>query len=349
MKHSLKLKAGEWVEVRSKEEILGTLDKKGQLDGQPFMPQMFKYCGRRLQVFKRAHKTCDTVFPIRGRRLADSVHLETRCDGEAYGGCQAGCLIFWKEAWLKRVDGPAPASERSNASDEPVHDSDHGCTEEDVLAGVYAPGQQGEPDPAYICQATQLPYATTDLQWWDLRQYLEDFTSGNTSLWNIIKGSVYATYQMLSNAGIGLGPIMRRVYDKLHPLWKGTLFPRSTGTIPLNQPTPLQSQPLNLQPGELVRVKPHTEILKTLNTENKNRGLLFDAEMVPFCGGTYRVLRRVSKILDEKTGKMSRMRTESIILEGVFCLARYSHCRMFCPRSIYAYWREIWLERVSER
>src|SRR5882762_6251854 len=103
MPTSLKLRASEWVEVRSKEEILKTLDKQGQLEGLSFMPQMFQYCGKRFQVFKRAHKTCDTVFPIRGRKMADAVHLETRCDGAAYGGCQAGCLIFWKEAWLKRV------------------------------------------------------------------------------------------------------------------------------------------------------------------------------------------------------------------------------------------------------
>jgi len=343
------LKVGDWVEVRSKEEILGTLDRKGQLEGQPFMPQMFKYCGQRFQVFKRAHKTCDTVFPIRGRRLADSVHLETRCDGEAYGGCQAGCLIFWKGAWLKRVGGPAGAADGMNVSDELAADSGYGCTEKDVLAGVYAPGQRDEPDPAYVCQATQLPYATTDLRWWDLRQYLEDFTSGNVGLWTIVKGSVYASYYMLSNAGLGLGRSMRWFYNKFRPLWKGTLFPRSTGTISVGQPTPLQSQPLNLQPGELVRVKPHAEILKTVNAENKNRGLYFDAEMVPYCGGTYRVLKRVTNILDEKTGKMSRMKTASIILEGVFCQARYSHCRMFCPRAIYPYWREIWLERVAEK
>ena len=56
-----KLQAGDWVEVRSKEEILRTLDKQGRLDGLPFMPQMFQYCGKRFRVFKRAHKTCDTI------------------------------------------------------------------------------------------------------------------------------------------------------------------------------------------------------------------------------------------------------------------------------------------------
>ena len=102
------LRAGDWVEVRSKEEILATLDENGRLEGLPFMPQMLQYCGQRFQVFKRAGKTCSEVRGPKGvvyvsRRLHDTVHLEHRCDGRAYGGCQAGCLIFWKEAWLKPV------------------------------------------------------------------------------------------------------------------------------------------------------------------------------------------------------------------------------------------------------
>src|SRR5262245_4619897 len=132
----LNLRAGEWVEVRSKEEILKTLDRQGQMEGLPFMPQMFQYCGNRFQVFKRAHKTCDTVFPIRGRRMANAVHLETRCDGKAYGGCQAGCLIFWKEAWLKRANNEESSIEPSIPPDSPGAPLSNGmCTEEDVLAG----------------------------------------------------------------------------------------------------------------------------------------------------------------------------------------------------------------------
>src|ERR1700723_1708628 len=99
-KHSV----GGWVEVRSKAEILSTLDSNAELDGMPFMPEMFAFCGKRFQVYKRAHKTCDTVFPVRGRRVADAIHLETRCDGSAHGGCQAGCLLFWKMAWLTPLD-----------------------------------------------------------------------------------------------------------------------------------------------------------------------------------------------------------------------------------------------------
>src|SRR5262249_52779677 len=105
------LRAGEWVEVRSKDEILRTLDNKARLDELPFMPQMFQYCGQRFRVFKRAHKTCDTVNDYKGRHMEAAVHLEgIRCDGLAYGGCEAGCLIFWKEAWLKKVPDGGPGS-----------------------------------------------------------------------------------------------------------------------------------------------------------------------------------------------------------------------------------------------
>ena len=103
-----RLRAGDWIEVRSKQEILGTLDKQGRLDGMPFMPQMFQYCGKRFKVYKRAHKTCDTIalnWDSPGRSVPDGIHLDLRCDGKAYGGCQAVCLIFWKEQWLKQVDG----------------------------------------------------------------------------------------------------------------------------------------------------------------------------------------------------------------------------------------------------
>ena len=112
----------------------------------------------------------------------------------------------------------------------------------------------------------------------------------------------------------------------------------------MGQPTPTCS--LNLQPGELVRVKSHKDILATIDKNYFNRGLAFDAELVPSCGKTFRVQARVSKFIDEKTGKMKTLKTPAVILEGVWCESRYSNCKMFCPRAIYSWWREIWLERV---
>jgi hypothetical protein len=338
-----KLKVGDWVEVRSREEILRTLDREGQLDGMPFMPEMFAYCGKKFQIYKRAHKTCDTVFPVRGRWVDRSVHLATRCDGQAHGGCQAGCLIFWKEAWLKRMDRDAPdhAARPVRAQREQTTAV---CTELDVWAKAQMSDSAGG-SPTYVCQATRLPYFTTDLAWWEIRQYFEDVHSGNVGLGRILSGLIYSMYYNLSQAGIGLGRPMRWLYDRLSPLWGGPLFPRKPGTIPVGSATPTTN--LNLQPGEWVRVKPHEQILQTIDAENRNRGMVWDAEMVPYCGGTYRVLKRVTRIIDEKTGKMLEMKNPCIILDLVVCQSRYSECRMFCPRAIYPYWREVWLERAG--
>src|SRR6266850_4340760 len=345
----MKLRAGDWVEVRSKEEILGSLDKKGQLEGVPFMPQMFQYCGEKFEVYKRAHKTCDTVNPVRSLRVPDTVHLELRCDGEAYGGCQAACLLFWKTAWLKLVN---ETEEKVTQSPKSEHVGSVGsankspCTEADVWAGTQTGNSNVADGPRYVCQATQLPYFGTILPWWDIRQYFQDLTAGNITFGRLVRGALYASYYNLIQSGIGLGRPLRWLYDKFQSVRGGIPFPRRTGTIPTDQPTP--SGTLDLQPGELVRVKSHKDILATLNTDSKNRGLYFDAECVPFCGDIYRVRTRLNKYIDEKTGKLITMKNSSIILEGAWCQARYSNCRMFCPRSIYPWWRELWLERVSE-
>jgi hypothetical protein len=336
MPKNTQLRVGDWVEVRSKAEILGTLDSNSQLDGMPFMPEMFAFCGKRFQVYKRAHKTCDTVFPVRGRRVDGAIHLDTRCDGSAHGGCQASCLLFWKEAWLKPIDRNSVNFTEGTAAIGQ-------CTESDVWAQT----RTGPPDsePTYVCQATRLPYATTDLDWWDFSQYVEDYRSGNVGLWRIICGGIYFLYYWLTDAGFKVGRPMRWFYDHFYPLWRGAPFPRRTGTIPDGKPTPTDI--LNLQPGELVRIKPYKEILKSLNTRNRNRGLYFDAEEVPYCDKTYRVLKRVDQIINERTGKMRKMQTPCVILDSVICESRYSECRLFCPRSIYSYWREIWLARVE--
>jgi hypothetical protein len=343
---SSKLKAGDWVEVRSKEEILETLDKDGCLNGMPFMPEMFAFCGKRFQVYKRAHKTCDTINPVRGRRVEHAVHLETRCNGSAHGGCQATCLLFWKDAWLKPVSNAtsAPAETRNRLVSLTAASTSSTCSEADVWNHSIGNGAPG-PDPVYVCQATRLPDATSNLNWWDVRQYIEDYRSGNVGLWRIFCGLTYFLFLGVSKLNNRLGCRMRQFYDLAHPVWKGSPFPRKPGAIPNDQTTP--SRALGLQPGELVKIKSHDEILQTLNTRSRNRGLYFDAEEVPYCGGTYRVLKQVTKIINEHTGRMQEMKTPAFILDSVICQSRYSECRLFCPRSIYSYWREIWLERVG--
>lgn len=342
----MKACAGDWVEVLSKEEILRTLDKNGRLDGLPFMPQMFKYCGQRFRIYKTASKTCDTVSGhYAGLRLQDGYHLNLRCDGQAYGGCQADCLIFWKGAWLKPVDGPVqvqyvPARVHSPSGEAA---SSARCTEIDVLGATMRQDAGGA--ARYSCQATELLNYTKPLSWWDARQYVDSYRSGNVTLPQIARGFFYLFYYYGTLAfSDRWGRPARWLYNRFQAITGGIPFPRLKGTIPLGQRTPRRD--LGLRPGDLVRVRSHEEILATLDVKRSNRGLSFDAEFVPFCGKVFRVSTYVERFVDEKTGQMRRMKTPAVILEGVSCKALYSGQRMFCPRGIHLWFREIWLERA---
>jgi hypothetical protein len=348
-----KLRADDWVEVRSKEEILRTLDNQGRLDGMPFMPEMFKYCGKRFKVYKRAHKTCDTIvhnWKSPGRHLGDGIHLNLRCNGTAHGGCQAACLVYWKEAWLKpvyEVERPAGTLPNSAAPQSEGSSGNGGCTESDVLAAARADDPKAGGEPRYACQATQALDFTTPLPWWDFRQYVEDYTSGNVTLGQIFRGFLWSGYfygTLAFNQRFGMPA--RWLYDRFQSSWGGLPYPRHRGTVPAGQATPTAT--LKLQPGEFVRVKSYQEILATLDTKNKNRGMSFDGEMMPYCGGMFRVRGQVEKFIEEKTGFIKRLKTPAVILEGAYCRARYSDHRMFCPRSIFPWWREVWLERVFD-
>ena len=341
IKPSLNLRAGEWVQVRTMDEILSTLDVNGRLDELPFMPEMLQYCGKRMQVGKRAHKTCDPAVGIGGRKMANAVHLlNTRCDGSAHDGCEAGCLIFWKEAWLRRVDGePAPRRAAGLQSSQRPE-----CTEQALRSGVKIAARSGESEPTYVCQNTQLKFASQPLKWWDVRQYVEDYTSGNVQLSQLATGVLFSAWRALAEAGIGIGFAMRWIYDAFQRSIGGSPYPLRPFGVPKGTTTP-QAR-LDLQQGELVRVKPYAEILKTLDANYRNRGLYFDAEMVPFTERTYIVAKRLERFIDERTGRMIHYKSDGVVLKDVVCEARYAKCRRFCPRAIYPFWREIWLERI---
>jgi hypothetical protein len=351
MKASSELRAGDWVRVRSREEILRTLDKNGQLEGLPFMPEMFAFCGQRLRVFKRAHKTCDPPNGLAGRRMLRAVHLEgARCNGDAHGGCQARCLVFWKEAWLEKVDAGEIQNEAEELRQSSLHSvefaANSGCSEDDVWSGTRSRTCSADSDnTVFICQSTHLSQATQPLRWWDVRQYVEDYTSGNVSFFQLLSAFVFFLYEPLVSAGLGLGSPLRWAYDALQKMAGNTPYPLRRGKISRGERTP--SAKLDLQAGELVKVRSYPEILSTIDDEGRNRGMWFDAEMVPFCGGTYRVLDRISRIINEKTGKIQHLKNDCIMLDQVVCRACYAKYRRFCPRSIYPYWREVWMERAE--
>ena len=338
----LSLKAGEWVTVRSKEEILATLDSRSRLEGMPFQPEMLAYCGQRFRVGKVAHKTCDTVHKTGSRRVANAVHLEgLRCDGSAHGGCQARCLLFWKEAWLRRVESPSkmvpmrlPAAAMKSAV----------CMEATVWAAVVAPGSDpAQEDAVWVCQTTALPEMTRPLKWWDARQYLMDVLTGNHSPGKVLKMLAFGTFRNLLRLKFA-ERFLLRAYDGFQRMRGGRPFPLARGILPLDRPTPHQD--LGLRPGEVVRVKSAQEIRSTLNVQGRNRGMWFDQEMVKHCGNRYTVEMRVDRIIDEVTGKMLTMKYPCIQLQGVTCSGECTADRLGCPRGINAYWREIWLQRA---
>jgi hypothetical protein len=309
---------GDIVEVRSAAEILATLDEHAALDALPFMPEMVACCGRQFRVDRRTEKICNTIGDFNSRRLHDCVLLDdVRCDGSGHDGCQAECRLYWKEAWLKRG---APTDRAPDTAD------DHGARRallELVTRGIrtHAP----EDKVRYRCQATELLAASQPLSLTDPRPYLREYTSGNVSIRTFTRVMTRAT--------------VTEVRRKLGRLAAVRVQGQSTKSP--------ESPRLDLQPGEWVRVKSPDQIRQTLTVKGMNRGLSFDVEMLPFCGHTFRVRRRIERFVDDRDGRMIELPSDCVTLEGVVCSGERSTQRWFCPRAIYPYWRECWLERVE--
>ena len=325
-----RLRVGDLVEVCSAAEILATLDENGELDNLPFMPEMLQFCGKKLTVHKVAHKLCDTISASGLRWMTNAVHLaEARCDGQAHGGCQTGCSLYWKEAWLKRV-----TAEQSRACGQPS-DLRAGEVNVSVLerAAKKTPGPDGE--ERFSCQATELlRAASTHIRFLDLRQYVIDLRTGNVGLGGLLRTFFLGLFNAFQTRS-------RRVLPQCLMIKEGLPWGFVKGGAVVKTPTAL----LDLQPGEFVRIKPKDQIMRTLDSKRLNRGMGFEEEMARSCGKATRVVRRVDRCIDEKTGRMLFMKNPCIVLEGVVCEGIY-HAN--CPREFLPFWREIWLERVED-
>lgn len=335
---ALDLRPGEIVEVRSEPEILATLDANGRLDAQPFMPEMLEFCGKQFRVYSRSDKTCDTISNTGSRRMWNTVHLEeTRCNGSGHDGCQARCLLYWKEAWLKRVEPnrKAPQSSSSGTSSTPKF------TRTDLLRATRISSEgEGTEKTIYSCQATEVLRASQPLAWWDVRQYYRDICWSNAGISDVARGMFFWAFKKILK--LVRYRVLLGVYNRFQKMRGGVPYPFFSGQL-----TKTPTEELNLKPGDLVEIKSYPEIVSTLDRRNKNRGLYFDCEMVPFCGEKHRVLDRIERIVNEKTGEMSKLPGACIMMEGVICRSWYSDRRIACPRSIYSYWREIWLKKAQ--
>jgi hypothetical protein len=158
----------------------------------------------------------------------------------------------------------------------------------------------------------------------------------------MVRVLAFASYRTLVERGVGYRALIA-LYDAVVPRLGGSRYPVCEGTC-TKTPTAI----LDVRPGELVRIKSLEEITATLDARGFNRGLWFDTEMAKFCGKSYPVSKRVTRILNEKTGKMMHFSNPCVVLDDVACRAETTKYRLFCPRSNLIYWREIWLERIAD-
>ena len=303
----VKLRPGDLVEIKSPAEIAQTLDDNGTVDQLPFMREMVEYCGKRFRVSRRVVKICASGMKggsvLRGFRADDVVLLEgLRCSGADHDGCQKSCTIFWREAWLRKVDEATAPASVSVADRAKLHE--HLRT----TAGTNL----------YFCQASELLRATKSLTKWErYTKWVSEIRAGNCS-----------TSEMAERISIFL---FWKVYRKV-------LGPYGRSE---NKTTP--SETLNLQPGEMVQVKPIESIFKTLDDTASNRGLWFSPNMRLLCGQERRVERRIDKLIVDGSGEMRQLRN-TVFLEGSHCGC--AHIAFGgCSRAEYVYWREIWLGR----
>lgn len=308
------LRRGDVVQVRSLEEILGTLDADGTVSGLPFMPEMGAFCGRRFRVTRLALKACVECFDV-DRRVIDMrefdgrdvcVLEELRCTGAQHDGCQRGCLLFWKTAWLRRVEDAIGNGEESQVT-QPLATSR-------LRTKVSS--------EHYFCQSTQLVKVTKQLTTKDRwRLCWEELQCGNVGVIGLIAAIVQ--------------PIFWKLVARF-------IVPRHViGTL---EHTP--THVLDLRPGERVTVRSAAEIAGTVDRRGCNRGLRYDRALNRFCGQTFRVRDRLDRIIIESTGKMIPMRA-SVTLEGLTCQCHRSAVGG-CSRKDPIYWREAWLERPAD-
>ena len=165
---SARLCRGDLVEVKTPDEIVQTLDAEGASDHLPFMPEMLEFCGRTFRVSRRALTICisgpDTGVPRRFR-VDDVVTLDSvRCSGAAHDGCQKACMIFWREAWLRKVEDTAVRSQVD------LRGMDQLRARLKVSTGP----------KIYYCQASELSKATHPLSRWEKwGRYLSGLRAGN--------------------------------------------------------------------------------------------------------------------------------------------------------------------------
>jgi len=103
---------------------------------------------------------------------------------------------------------------------------------------------------------------------------------------------------------------------------------------------------LKLRAGDIVEVRTFDEIAYSLGDDGTMEGLPFQPEMAKYCGGIFRVLRPVKKLVVENASTGLRGIRNIVLLNGVNCDGRFHDN---CNRNCFILWKEAWLKRPWTR
>ncbi|HTR48595.1 MAG TPA: hypothetical protein VMM16_14530 [Verrucomicrobiae bacterium] len=194
MGHGAKLRRGDLVEVRPPEEILRTLDSAGTSDQLPLMREMAEFCGKRFRVARTVVKVCASGMKggsvLRGFRTEDVVILDDlRCSGADHDGCQKACAIFWRDAWLRKVEEGTPQTEVPRS---------------DIDALRARLKTKATPD-IYFCQASEILRATRALSRVErYTRWIDELRAGNCSVLEMTRRFVIFLYWKARRTFLGL-------------------------------------------------------------------------------------------------------------------------------------------------
>ncbi|MDB2686039.1 hypothetical protein N9Y42_02405 [Mariniblastus sp.] len=299
-----RFRVGDRVQVAHAEHILSTLDSNCRFEGLPFMPQMVSFCGQELTVTRWVNNVC---YPVQGGadfgNLTNSVLLNV---DRCDGSSFGGCQMACPLIWKTEWL-------TSNTSQNETTDGLNAPEAVKQLNDFAAANAMNS--GLVTCQATQLHQITHRRNRLNVEQYVDEVNLNRVS----------ATALATSFCGGMLG----RVTGSKRPI---------VGTL---KRTPISD--LQLVPGDAVTVKSQSDIIKTLDTNGKNRGLWFDPVMLRYCRQKLKVTERITTLVDETSGQIRQLKVPSVVLEDLQCDPT---ARRFCSRLLHLFWREAWLERA---
>ncbi|MBL8132448.1 MAG: hypothetical protein JNL42_11370 [Anaerolineae bacterium] len=139
--------------------------------------------------------------------------------------------------------------------------------------------------------------------------------------------------------------LRRRIKGRIAPLFDLLSVKRAEPRDAAPSGALIAAEAPAISAGDRVRVRSCQDIQATLSISHELKGCAFMKEMMPYCGTTQRVLKRVERFVDERDYRVKKCRGV-VLLDGVMCQGTADYGR--CDRSCYFFWRDEWLEKLVD-